>query len=520
MTETPPPKISQRSEDKNDYGLFELLWLAIKDIPRIMRTLKFAVWMILILAVFTLPGAILPQEKFARSPEEFSEQYIRIFNLNPGGVERGIGPFIYHTIVVPLQLYRVFETPLYLVLMCVLALSSALCAWDRAVIAARLLSRTKARVNPRQIRGEKEHVEGASSLSFEEASARLEGYLRSGRYRVFKEVGEDGVLWVFARKNAFRYYANVLMHFAFVFVIAGGIIRLDSVLGYEGTVLISEGGEGSSVPVGADLHAMREARKMGERYVPRSSERVELVDYVNIYREIDFGGIDEETGFPVGYRGTPSDYVSHIRVVDTSRGNEVLKEKAIEVNKPLSYKGVTYYQYAYDVEFGFRIVSAGGSPRHVRVHMGESFPIEGLRIPVEVTIKPWDFVGGIWEAKDGTQTKLPYSVRLVDYSGHGGSPILLGYVSEGKPLTVDGEEIHLEEVKEYTVIQYVHDPGIPLVALGGLLLAVGMIVSLYFPYKTARVMLWAEGGEVKVLVGSNWQGVASGIGKVLMVGGV
>ena len=96
-----------------------------------MRTLKFAVWMIIILAIFTLAGTILPQRKFAQSPEDFRQAYINIFHLDQSGGGGGLGPFLYHALVVPFQLDHIFETPLYLVLMILLALSAALCAWDQ-----------------------------------------------------------------------------------------------------------------------------------------------------------------------------------------------------------------------------------------------------------------------------------------------------------------------------------------------------------------------------------------------------
>jgi hypothetical protein len=35
----------------------------------------------------------------------------------------------------------------------------------------------------------------------------------------------------------------------------------------------------------------------------------------------------------------------------------------------------------------------------------------------------------------------------------------------------------------------VHDPGVPLVYFGGLLLIIGVTITLYFPYRTVRVML-------------------------------
>ena len=84
---------------------------------------------------------------------------------------------------------------------------------------------------------------------------------------------------------------------------------------------------------------------------------------------------------------------------------------------------------------------------------------------------------------------------------------------KNKPLSVQGEIISLDDVKEYTILQYVHDPGVPLVGLGKLLFAIGMTLALYFPYKTLRVNLQSKGQGTSYIVGSipmawlrNWRG--------------
>ena len=140
--------------------------------------------------------------------------------------------------------------------------------------------------------------------------------------------------------------------------------------------------------------------------------------------------------------------------------------------------------------------------------MNQPFEIPGLGVPIECMVQSWDLVGGLWEASDGTRTELPYAVRLVDYTQAGShdQPILLGYVSENKPLSIEGVVIGLDSVEQYSTLQYVHDPGLPLVGIGGLLLAVGMTLALYFPYKTIRLKLGAKGSGTECIAGSNWRG--------------
>jgi hypothetical protein len=514
MTQNPNETSQPSQPPDKGYGLFDLILIAIADIPLLMRTLKFAVWMIIILALFTLAGTVLPQQQFA-DPHTFSRQYATLFHVDPNDGVRTSGEFVYYNLIVPFQLYRIFETPLYLVLMCLLAISSALCAWDRLILTGRLLKKTDPGSNPGQIKAMPHKADGSSELGIEDATSKVRNALRARHFQVFQNTSEDGRVFFFARKNSFKYYAAVGMHFAFLFILLGGIIRLPSVAGYEGTVTLAEG---ESSLLGSDLHFMEKAQDSGAEYTPRDSERIELTEYENIYREKEFGGIDAETGLPMEYKGMPSDYVSKLRIYNPEiSGDGTIIDKSIQVNYPLSFHGVSYYQVSVNAKLTFSVETPGQMPQSVEAYINQPFEIPGLSVPVECTIQSWDIAGGIWEKADGTQTPLPYAVRLVDYSmvGTPQKPILLGYVSENKPLSIEGIGIHLEKVEKYSTLQYVHDPGLPFVAIGGLLLAIGMTLALYFPYKTARIMLRRNGTSTDFMAGSNWRGVQDEIASSL-----
>jgi hypothetical protein len=506
MTEINEEKPQSIKPPEKGYGLFDLILIAFSDIPGLMRTLKFAVWMIIILSLFTLAGTILPQQQFA-DPHAFSREYASLFHVDPNDGTRTFGEFIYYNLVVPLQLYRIFETPLYLVLMLLLTISSALCAWDRLIITKKLLSKTEPKSNPAQIRAMPYKTEGALELGFDDAAPRIRTALKSRHFQLFETAGDENSLWIFGRKNSFKYYAAVAMHFAFLFILLGGIIRLPAVAGYEGTITLAES---DSSLLGSDVHGAENAEKAGTAYTPKSPDRIQLEEYTSIYREREFGGIDPETGMPMEYKGMPSDYVSKLKVyVSDQPGIPPLVEKSIEVNKPLTFGGVSYYQLSVMSKLTFSIEIPGQMPQTVEAYVNQPFEVPGLSVPVQCTIQSWDIAGGIWEKTDGTQTELPYVVRLVDYSMAGSpqQPVLLGYVSESKPLSVEGIGITLENVKEYSSLQYVHDPGLPLVGLGGLLLALGMTIALYFPYKTVRLMLRKKGSESEYMIGSNYRGI-------------
>ena len=211
------------------------------------------------------------------------------------------------------------------------------------------------------------------------------------------------------------------------------------------------------------------------------------------------------------YDGSPSDYVSHLEIIKPSGmgelGETILAKKAIEVNHPLKHGGVSYYQLAVDSLITLSVLHPGGRSDKIETFMNQPFEIRGYDHDFVCVIRPMDYVGGVWEAADGTRSQLSTVIRLVDYKafwdGITESPVLLGYVSGESPLSIAGVTIVLTDVKEYTVLQYVRDPGVPLVYFGGLLLMIGLIIALYFPFRTVRVILKPEQSGTSFVAGGN-----------------
>jgi cytochrome c biogenesis protein len=500
-------------KQEENYSLIDLFLQALIEIPRLMRSLKFAIWVIVILAIFTLIGTVLPQQHLSNDPVEFGRTYANLFHVDPSDGMNNFSEFIYNTFVVRLELYDIFESGLYFTLMAVLAISSLLCAWDRLMVSRRLLKLVRPKISSDNILKLKHSSSGFVADEIEPVSAVVRKAVGKRGFQIFDEVGEDGTTWFFVRKNSFFHIVSVVFHASLVLILVGGIIGDNRVAGYDGVMALQEGEMRS---IANEKHLEDLAAKNGTQFEPQYNESIVLVEYWNVYRERDFPGIDPETGFPNEYRGMPSDYMSRLQIVKPGAdGNsQVVKEKTIEVNKPLSYKGVSYYQSSFNAKLTFSVYGEGQRRTQLETYMDQPMSIPQLGIVV--TITAGDFVGGVYESNDGTQTDLPFTVRLVDYSSsQTGPPILVGYVSEGMPITVGGVEISLDSVSEYTVLQYVHDPGLIFAYIGGLLLIIGLTIALYFPYRMGRISLVPSGKGVKYAAGGNWSGFPEMIGEVL-----
>lgn len=503
-------------KQEESFGLIELLLQSLIEIPRLMRDLKFAIWVIVILAIFTLIGTILPQQHLSNDPIGFGQNYANLFHVDPSDGINNFREFIYRHLIVKLELYNIFQSGLYFVLMVLLTISSCLCAWDRFKISRKILKLTKPKISRDSILNMKHSMEGGGAVDPKTASEKFRQYVTKKGFHVFDETDGDGNTWFFIRKNSFFHIVSVVFHASLVLILIGGIIGNERVAGFEGVIALREG---ESRPIANEKHLEELAGESGLEYLPLSDEMIELVEYQNIYRERDFPGIDSETGFPVGYHGMPSDYVSHLRVVKPGDdGTDILMaEKAIEVNVPLRYKGISYFQSSINAVLHFTIT--GTDQRRIPMETFLNQPMDIPQLGVNITVTTGDIAGGIYEMNDGTRAELPYVVRMIDYAapqmGITESPILIGYVSEGRPVTVGGVEISLDSVTEYTILHYVYDPGVLLAYIGGLLLIVGLTITLYLPYRMARIYFTRSETGFNYTIGGNWSGVMDMTGSVL-----
>jgi cytochrome c biogenesis protein ResB len=501
---------SKGKPDQTGYGLFDLIGFALLDVIKLMRTLKFAIWVLILLAVFTLIGSILPQEHLAGDLDEFRMQYTNLFRVNSEDGTNTFGEVLYHGLVVPFQLYNIFKSGHYIALVLLLGISSALCAWDKYKATRKLLRLIRPKAQASSVKALEHSSEGAVDIDLIETGEHLRESLRKRGYEVFSESEEGKNIWFLIRKNAFRHWVSVAFHSAWLIIIVGGIIGDERFLGYDGHFWIEEG---QTEILGDDYLKYESAQIAGRYFDPVNEEIIYLVDYVNIYRERDFGELDPVSGFPSEYMGQPSDYISHLKILtpgeDLTEYSDatVHMERKVEVNYPLRYKGIGYYQSSVNSRIAISVTLPDGRTELVESWLNQRFTLPGLDASFVVTLA--DIVGGIWETEDGTQTEIPHRIRLVDYTpymmGTSARPVTLGYLTINEPVTIDGIVISLVDVTELAGLSFVHDPGVPIVYFGGFFLIIGLTVGLYWPFRQGRVVLTASTGDrTKYTVGGNW----------------
>jgi cytochrome c biogenesis protein len=167
--------------------------------------------------------------------------------------------------------------------------------------------------------------------------------------------------------------------------------------------------------------------------------------------------------------GSPREFLSTLTFLD--KGKVVIDHAPLRVNHPISYGGLSFYQSSYGVSASTVIEVRGkGAAQTVQLGEGEVRPIPGT------------------EAELGL---MQYEERI---HGHEGGILLVLLAPNAAPQSfwlLTGQQIKQGSVrkgaftftlkalekKNYTGIQVAHDPGLPIVWTGCVLLVIGLVVT-------------------------------------------
>jgi cytochrome c biogenesis protein len=236
---------------------------------------------------------------------------------------------------------------------------------------------------------------------------------------------------------------------------------------------------------------------------------------------------DRDTKIPLGfelrcdnfdveyYPGSdmPKAYKSWLTVIKD--GKEVMK-KSIAVNDPLTYDGITFYQSSFGTVPGgldkgiivLKVVSAGsGKSEEIQTKIGGSFSIPGTSITGRIT----NFSPALSIDQNGKF--FTYAEELVNPAVYiefveSGKLKFEGWILKRYPQTwvlPDGNKIAFLDYwgVQYTGMQVRKDPGVLIVYLGCIIMALGLYMTFFMSHKRIWVNISEEKGNVTVLIGAS-----------------
>ncbi|MCE5311634.1 MAG: cytochrome c biogenesis protein ResB [Nitrospiraceae bacterium] len=446
-------------EEKNSISLTDRIW-------KMFSSIKLAVVVFTLISVTSIIGTLIQQQV---EPERNIQMLGKIFGASAPAVYK-----VFSTLGF-MDMYRSWW---FLSLLFIFAANLVICSIDRLPGIWKLA---------------KEPVKPLDADIFKSLIIRpqvqVKAKLSDARTSVITGLGKIGFKHVLTDETSGQIYAEkgrysrlgvYVTHLSILFILLGGIEG--KFFGFDGYLPLLEGTSASSI----------EARD-GKQIPLGFSVRCDDFD-VSFYDNSD----------------TPKSFRSKLVVIDNNR--EVLK-KDIEVNDPLRYKGVVFYQASYffsqdhvkDAKFILKVYSkADNKSSQVDAGLEKLTEIPGTGLSLKIQ----DFSPAIG-IDDKTGQLMTYANQMNNPAAfieffEGNKSIHKQWVLKRFPDTWKTPFGSVELVDiwgvQYTGLQVRKDPGVWLVYLGCLLMAAGLYAAFFMSHRRIWLRLHEEKGSTFVTV--------------------
>ena len=399
----------------------------------VLADLRLAIVLLLTIALFSISGTVIEQ---GQSLEYYQSNYPE---------HPALFGFLTWKVLLIIGLDHVYRTWWFLSILILFGSSLTACTFTRQFPALKAARRWKFYEEPRQFE--------KLALSAELETGNLESLtplIQKKRYKVFQE-GDT----LYARKGIIGRIGPIVVHAAMLIILAGAI--LGAMTGFLAQEMVASG---NTFQVKNIIDTGPFAAQPPKDWSVRVNRF--WIDYT------PKGGIDQ--------------FYSDLSVLD-SQGKEVDKQ-TIYVNKPLRYRGLTFYQ----TDWGIAAVQ-------VQLNKSPIFQIPMAQLDTAGK-------GRIWGTWIPTKPDLSEGVSLLarDLQGtmlvYDAKGKLVSTVRAGMATEVNGVTLSLKNVIGSTGLQIKADPGIPLVYTGFGLLMLGVMMSY-----VSHSQIWALQKDGRFYVG-------------------
>jgi cytochrome c biogenesis protein len=338
--------------------------------------------------------------------------------------------------------------------------------------------------------------------------------LRSSRYKVFED-SEEGSVQFYTQKNRYAKLTVYIVHLSIILIFIGAMVGAR--YGFKGYVNIIEG------------------RSTNVAYVtPSEPYSLGFSVKCNWYRTEYYGD-----------SATPREYMSELEVID--KGREVMK-KVIEVNSPMKYKGIKFFQSSYGMlqgvmddfvvkdpgsrrqttlqpkfskfpnpvgRFIIKVKSANSAENTLWLKRGDTFEIPGTEIKGTVVgFSPTldrDRVTGALGTNEYYEEQMINPAVAIEVESPGRKPFV-GWYLRGDPTWIvpeGGHELEFVDFRgvEFTGLQVSKDPGVWIIYLDCIVMGISLYMCFFLSNKKIWVHIAHESpgnkGPVKLTVGGS-----------------
>jgi cytochrome c biogenesis protein len=189
----------------------------------------------------------------------------------------------------------------------------------------------------------------------------------------------------------------------------------------------------------------------------------------------------------------PKDYKSWLSVLENGK---TILQKTIEVNDPLIYKGIYFYQSSYGQRGGkAAFLSVYGPRRNLLANRAKLAKGDALELEGGARLRLLDLTA------DYRGTGPAVLIALEKEGAPRSEPVVV-QESGGAPIAVSDFLMRLDGVESamYTGLQVAKDPGVPIIWAGCILITVGLLVAFFVSHRRvwARVTPGVRGSEILI----------------------
>jgi len=434
-------------ELKNPVNSKERGFLSI--IHDLFRSLKLTISLLILLAILSIIGTLITQNA---TRSEYIQRY-------------GIGLY---EVLNFFNLFDMYHSWWFSAILLLLVINLITCSIHRFPAIWSQISRGSGELEDRMLKTipNVERFDISNPIKREEnIQSSLKKWLKS-----WKRIETENAVTLFSEKGRFSRLGVYITHFSILIILVGGIVG--SLYGFRGYVNILEGETVDQIFL-----------RIKDEEVPRTIGFSVRCDDFNI-TYYDLKRTEKHV----------KEYTSHLTILDN--GKEVLK-KTVQVNHPLHYKGLAFYQANYGSIHDATI----GIQWKGKKEKTSFKAIEGTTVPVPNS--------------NSLIQVLKYAPQVHNF-GEGIQVLLLKPNQEPRPIWLLNNFPKLDEQRgddfiltfegltsmEYTGLQVTKDPGVWVVWIGCGLMIFGLIISFFFSHQRVWVRIpKSPGGEV-ILAGS------------------
>nr|WP_315235149.1 cytochrome c biogenesis protein ResB [uncultured Limnohabitans sp.] len=308
-------------------------WQAVLEL---LSSMRFAISLLTIICIASVIGTVLKQNEPATN-------YVNQF-----------GPF-WAEFFATLKLNAVYSAWWFLLILAFLVLSTSLCIARNTPKILADLKTYKENIREQSLKAFHHKAEGSLDDAPEAAAHRLGQLLATGGWKVKLQSREtpQGTGWMLAAKaGAANKLGYIAAHSAIVLVCVGGLLDGDLMvraqMWFGGKAVYSGGGLIADVPAQHRLSERNPAFRGNLMVAEDTASSTAILSQSSGILLQDLPFTIELKKFIVEYysTGMPKLFASDIVIHDKATGDK--KDARVEVNHPVSYKGIEIYQSSFD----------------------------------------------------------------------------------------------------------------------------------------------------------------------------